>query len=176
MASTPARSPTPKDRRRRPGSATSSSLPAMSPGRLLSLAHRHLRAGLVRALEAAGHPISVETWTVLAALGEEDGLTQLELGSRVGKNRHHMSRLVDGLEAQGLVVRVAEATDKRVKRVLLTRAGRRARRRLAPLVARYQAEVFAGVSKGDYAAFIRCLEYLVRSLGPSTPSPKEEEP
>lgn len=143
---------------------------ATSPGRLVNQANRRLRAGLARALEAAGHAITVETWTVLAALGEADGLTQIELGDRVDKNRHHMSRLLGELEAQKLVARVAGVVDKRLKRVLLTDEGRRVHRRLVPVVEGYLEATFAGIPPADYAGFIRCLQHIV---GAADPGPEE---
>ncbi len=142
----------------------------MSPGRLLSKAHHRLRAGLADALATGGRSITVETWTVLAALGEVDGLTQIELGERVDKSRHHLSRLVSRLEAEGLVGRVAVARDKRLKRVVLTADGRRLHRRLVPLVERYLRAAFAGVSAADYAGFIHCLQHII---GP--PAPESED-
>lgn len=146
-----------------------------SPGRLLNLAHMRLRQGLVAAVADAGHTISGEAWPLLAALWEQDDISQVELGQRVGKNRHHTSRLIDALETEGLVERVAADNDRRSKHVRLTRRGKAAQRALVPVVERYLNEAFAGVSESDYEAFIRCLVHLAREHEPSTVIEDEPE-
>lgn len=132
-----------------------------SPGRLVHDAHVRLRAGLVRVLEGAGHDISAEGWSVLSILWEEDGLTQLAIGERVRKDRHHTSRLVDALEQQGLVSRASTDEDRRLKRVSLTALGRATRSKLTRIVTKYLEGVFEGISQSDYDVFIRCLEHVI---------------
>ena len=69
----------------------------------------------------------VETyeWHVLLRLAEEDGLTQVELGRRVLRDKVAISRLVADIEANGFVRRRADEGDSRVKRVFLTAKARK---------------------------------------------------
>lgn len=142
----------------------SAALSRSSPGRLLHDAHMRMSAGLVHALRSEGHDLTTEGWAVLSLLSESDELSQLEICERVGKDRHHTSRLIDGLEQQGLVVRKPIADDRRVKVVFMTEKGRDTRRKLLHLVGAYLEFVFDGVSHQDYSAYIRVLEHILSRL------------
>lgn len=140
-----------------------------SPGRLLHDAHVALRGGLVVALQREGFDLSVEEWVVLVNLKRREELSQLEIGERVGKDRPHVSRLVDSLEARGLVERRPSRRDRRVKRVGLTEAGRAAMPRLTRVALDYLEQVFAGVSAEEYDAFLRCLDHIISRRHPPQP-------
>lgn len=148
---------------------------ARSPGRLLHHANVRLRMGLVRALERAGFGLSVEGWVVLSLLWEADGLTQLEIGERVDKDRHHTSRLVDALEQQGLVARRSADGDRRLKRVALTKRGREVRPELTRVVNGYLAHTFEGIEPRDYEGFLRCLEHIIARIDQSEGEGEEGE-
>ena len=53
-------------------------------------------------------------------LWKEDGLSQLELGNRTFRDKASTTRLIDNLEKQELVVRVASKEDRRINLVYLT--------------------------------------------------------
>jgi len=144
-----------------------------SPGMLLRDAHRRLRAGLVEALRQAGHPLTIDAWGVLSQLWYEDNLPQFEIGTRIGRDRHQTSRLIDSLAQLQLVARRTLAEDRRVKRVGLTRKGRAAQQTLGRIANGYLNRAFAGVTQRDYDGFIRCLQHLAELPAPAD---GEEEP
>lgn len=132
-----------------------------SPGKLLHDAQLRLSGGFGKALRQAGHQLPIDAWGVLSLLGEEDDLPQFEIAARMGRDRHQISRLIDSLARQGLVARNSSAEDRRIKRVVLTEAGRAARSMLGHVAIHYLEETFRGVSQQDYDAFIRCLQHIV---------------
>jgi DNA-binding MarR family transcriptional regulator len=138
-----------------------------SPGRLLRDAHVALRAGLVRALEREGYDLSGEEWVVLVNLKRRGELSQHEIAERVGKDRPHVSRLLDRLQAVGLVERRPGRRDRRVKHVGLTEAGRAAMPRLTRVALRYLEGVFEGVTGEEYDAFLKCLDHIISRLQPA---------
>lgn len=86
---------------------------------------RTLRIAEPELVERAGFPL---TWLdVLAQLydGPEDGLRMQELEHRSLFTRSGLTRLVDRIEAAGLVHREAVPGDRRGVRVVLTTEGRR---------------------------------------------------
>lgn len=135
-----------------------------SPGRLLHDAHVRMSAGLVQTLRGEGYRLTTEGWALLSLLSESDELPQLEISERVGKDRHHTSRLIDALEQQGLVVRKPTASDGRVKLVALTEKGRDTRRALLRVVSAFVDGVFEGVPPSDFEAFIRVLSHVAGRL------------
>ncbi len=68
--------------------------------------------------------ITPEQWTVLLCLWEKDGVTQQELCDATLRDKPSMTRLIDNMERQNLVVRIAGTTDKRINLIHLTRTGR----------------------------------------------------
>ena len=68
----------------------------------------------------AGIEITIEQWSVLYHLWKEDGLSQLELCNRTFRDKASTTRLIDNLEKQELVTRVASKDDRRINLVYLT--------------------------------------------------------
>ena len=68
----------------------------------------------------AGLEITIEQWSVLYHLWKEDGLSQLELVNRTFRDKASTTRLIDNLEKQELVTRVASKDDRRINLVYLT--------------------------------------------------------
>jgi DNA-binding MarR family transcriptional regulator len=135
-----------------------------NPGRLIARAHMLMRAGLTEEFRAAGYRLSMEQWAILGALAGGDGLTQLELGARVGKNRHHLSRLLDQLQRQGLVARRAAPGDRRAHRVVLTAAGRAAWPRLTQTACAFLNAALVDLTRGELDGMSRALEQIIARL------------
>ncbi|MGD8352902.1 MAG: hypothetical protein PVJ01_01950 [Pseudomonadota bacterium] len=68
-----------------------------SPGKLLRDADVRLKSGLVLTLKKAGYELPIEAWGILDLLWEEGSLSQVEIGARIGRDRHQTSRLIDSL-------------------------------------------------------------------------------
>lgn len=68
--------------------------------------------------------ITPEQWTVLLFLWEKDGVTQQELCNATFKDKPSMTRLIDNMERQHLVVRISDKRDRRTNLIHLTRTGR----------------------------------------------------
>ncbi len=71
-----------------------------------------------------------------------------------------VTRIVDGLAEEGLVERIADATDGRIFRIRLTRAGKLRFKALEPKLDMYFSEMFAGLEKKEIRELIRILEKL----------------
>ena len=135
-----------------------------SPGKLLHDADVRLKSGLVRALKNAGYELPIEAWGILNLLWEEDNLSQVEIGARIGRDRHQTSRLIDSLNQQRLVTRESIIEDRRVKRIALTDTGRAVQTTLIGVATEYLERIFTGVTQEDYDGFIRCLQHIVDRL------------
>lgn len=63
---------------------------------------------LSRNFRQNGLEITPEQWTVLIFLWEKDGVTQQELCNATFKDKPSMTRLIDNMERQHLVVRISD--------------------------------------------------------------------
>ncbi|MHC1712285.1 MAG: MarR family winged helix-turn-helix transcriptional regulator [Solidesulfovibrio sp.] len=126
-------------------------------GYAIGHAATQLKIGLRRVFVAAGHDVTPEQWVVLYRLFETQGLTQCGLGERTVKDKTTITRILDRLEAKGLVTRRRDLQDRRSQRIFLTSDGETLIQRLVPLVRRYAAEAFADVGSDDRDALHRIL-------------------
>jgi DNA-binding MarR family transcriptional regulator len=97
---------------------------------------------------------------ILARLERQPGMSQNELAAITEVAPITVARLVDRLEAQGLVERRADPKDRRIWRLRLTRAA-------APLlrdIKRYRAEVRALATKGMSPAELKAMATGLRKM------------
>jgi MarR family transcriptional regulator, organic hydroperoxide resistance regulator len=80
-----------------------------------------------RALSAAlePHGLEVSHYDVLANVVRDEGLTQQVLARRLLVAKSNVSALLTALERKGLIVRDRDPNDARLRRIVLTAAGRR---------------------------------------------------
>ncbi|WP_428513254.1 MarR family winged helix-turn-helix transcriptional regulator [Roseovarius sp.] len=105
----------------------------LSAWQVLSRSHRRLQVHLDAALKAESLP-SLDVLDALAALDAgPEGQTARSLENRLMLPQYGVSRLLDRMEKDGLIRRVADDSDKRLKHVHLTETGR------ATLIAMVQA-------------------------------------
>lgn len=124
-----------------------------------------------RRLKAAGLP-PLSWYDVLLELNraEQGGLRQYEIGAKVLLSKHNLSRLLDRLEAEGLVKRHACPEDRRGAYVAITRTGKAQLKKMWPVYRDAVAEHFARhLSAGEIHALAESMQRLLEgSVG--TPS------
>ena len=127
-------------------------------------------AAVTRRLEAelhAARDLGLAEYDALVqlALADHRRLRMSELAERVVLSRSGVSRLVDRLEATGLVARAACADDARVSWATLTDAGYARLRDASPVHLRgVETHFLAQIRDDDREALVRSLERVVRGL------------
>lgn len=114
------------------------------------------------ATRAAG--VSVSGAAALVTLSAAPGVSVTELGRRVGLTQSAAARMVDSLEADGLVERRPSPISSRWVTVHPTTAGRRATRRLLAARGGPLAEVVGALDEDDRRALGELLEKLLGRL------------
>ncbi|TRX75774.1 MarR family transcriptional regulator [Pseudomonas mangiferae] len=122
---------------------------------------RGWRGELDRRLADLG--LSQARWLVLLHLARFEQLpTQRELAQSVGVEGPTLARLLDGLEAQGLVMRQAVAEDRRAKKVALQPEARPLIERIEAISTQLRSELFAGIGDEELRG---CQQVHARILG-----------
>jgi DNA-binding MarR family transcriptional regulator len=118
-----------------------------------------LRAATLAAREfgAESHPREAAALGTLQAYGP---LSQKQLASGLNVNRTAMVKLIDGLEAKGLVERVRNPDDRRAYALHVTRAGLESMTEMLPRMARAEKELAENLSESEHAR----LNELVRMV------------
>ncbi len=92
------------------------------------------------------------------------GLRMGELSKRMMVTSGNITGITDQLEQEKLVVRTADAEDRRVYSVKLTAAGRRAFKRMAAVHEAWITELLAGLSVQDKSQMILLLSQMKHHL------------
>lgn len=87
-------------------------------------------------------------WWVLAYLSRHDGMIQSDLASVLELGKAALGGLIDRLEASAFIERMPDATDRRVKRILLTPKGTQTIKRMSELSHEMSERILDGL---DYA-------------------------
>jgi DNA-binding MarR family transcriptional regulator len=103
------------------------------------------KAGLLRCLADAPEPMA------LSDVAEHNQCV-----------RSNITQLMDRLEADGLVRRVADPGDRRIRRAALTPAGRKAHQEAVRIREAQEREVAAALSPGEARALAQALGRLAR--------------
>ena len=87
-------------------------------GYLLARAHQYFSFCLKEKLNK--YKITPPQLGMLAFLWKNDGINQIQLGSRMNKDRTTISGIIDRLEKEGLVIRRKNPDDRRTHLIYLT--------------------------------------------------------
>lgn len=122
---------------------------------------RAWRSELDRRLVGLG--LSQARWLVLLHLARFTEMpTQRELAQSVGVEGPTLARLLDSLEAQELVMRVAVPEDRRAKKIALQPKVQPLIEKIEAISTQLRQEVFAGIDEDDLR---RCQQVHAHVLG-----------
>jgi DNA-binding MarR family transcriptional regulator len=118
----------------------------------VSLDRRFLRGG-----------VTFQEASALLRCVKTSGITPGRLAVALARDKGKITRIVDRLVAQGLVVRDLNPPDRRFTPIKPTREGKRAARHLAALFESVRKQLFAGISDGELRRAERTLPKLHRN-------------
>ena len=136
----------------------------MSMGMLINSAHRAMTKRFVQNAMKSGLDISLDQWMVLGPVWQLESASQKELGEITLKDKTSITRLVDILEKKNLVVRVEDQIDHRIKRVILTNAGKQLFFDVLPIMEKTREEVRKDISDQDIETFKKVLSSIIVNL------------
>ena len=136
----------------------------MSMGMLINSAHRAMTKRFVQNAMKSGLDISLDQWMVLGPIWQLESASQKELGEITLKDKTSITRLVDILEKKNLVVRVEDQIDHRIKRVILTNAGKQLFFDVLPIMEKTREEVRKDISDQDIEIFKNVLSSIIMNL------------
>ena len=111
-------------------------------------------------------PLGIPSSRLIALwlLYSEESMTMGEIAQAIDLTPRGVTRIVDGLEADGLAVRHVNASDKRIKIVKLTAKGRRFIEKSFPQAAVEFGRLFSVLEKSEAIEFIRLLEKVTDQM------------
>jgi len=120
---------------------------------------------------ARGSGLTRSQWQVLAYLAQNEGIHQSGLAELLEIEPITLVRIVDKLEAQGLIERRPHPSDRRLWLLHLTPAARPQLVQLRKLGEITRTEALAGVSEADVERLLKTLQQLKANLSDACVSP-----
>ena len=118
----------------------------------------------VRSRLRAGFNTTLPRFDLMAQLERHrEGLKMNELSRLLMVTGGNVTAIVDQLEKESLVERLAEPADRRAFRIRLTRAGERAFAEMARAHEEWVVDLLAGLSRKDHEELLRLLAKLKAS-------------
>jgi len=124
-----------------------------------------------RQLEPAG--LTNAQWVPLFKLAMGRASTVAELARECQLDAGGMTRLLDRLEAKGLLRRVRSSEDRRVVNIELTPEGREAAKHIPVVLSNVQNRYLAGFSEADWRTLTGLLQRILENVEASTASEKQ---
>ena len=110
------------------------------------------------------HGMTRAQWAVLARLEREPGITQSRLAALTDVEPITIGRLVDRLEANGLIERHADRDDRRIWRLTLTRKSAATLRQIAAFRRELHADMAQGLDEASLGTLVGCLQRMRANL------------
>lgn len=129
-------------------------------GYWLRYVSNHVSHSFARKIEARG--VTVAEWVVLRELLQLGDVSPSRMADHLGMTRGAITKLADRLIAKGLIIRTANAEDRRWQTLQITNAGRDLVPDLAALADANDAHFFGALSAEDRTSLERILKTLVR--------------
>ena len=126
---------------------------------LKDLSERYVRRFEERALAIS---LTLPQCKTLVYLEKNQSLSQARLAELVNVQPMAMVRILDHMEADGLLERRPDPGDRRARCLYLTAAARPVLAKIWRLAEQTRAEIFAGISAKDIDAFMGVLERAAR--------------
>ena len=110
------------------------------------------------------HGMTRAQWAVLARLEREPGITQSRLAALTDVEPITIGRLVDRLEANGLIERHADRDDRRIWRLTLTRKSAAILRQIAAFRRELHEDMAQGLDEASLGTLVGCLQRMRANL------------
>ena len=128
-------------------------------GHLTNVVARSFNSCLAKRFAEAGIEMTAEQWGAMLLLWNQDGRTQQEMAQDLALEKSTVSRLVDGLEKNGLATRTQGTVDARQKLIFLTDKGKNIRDESVRIARALLAEAQEGVTEAE---LFLCRDVLAR--------------
>lgn len=109
--------------------------------------------------------VTKEQWIVLKILHEDhDGVFQNELAFITDRNKASLTRLINVMEKNNLVVRIPSEEDSRKNLIYITKTGKQLFLKMRPLMLESMKTFQNGISKDDISNFILVMSKIQNNL------------
>ena len=126
---------------------------------MVHMAAIHKSYNVILGNEFRNFDVTPQMWRVLVILQAKDGYSIGHLSDITLIEQSHLSRIIETMEGDDLVIRHAQTRDKRIRQVHITQKGRALFEDLLPIVLAQYGTVLTGFDQSETA---KLMEFLGR--------------
>ena len=126
--------------------------------------YQQIRSATYREFNEHGLELTPEQWIVLVRLWERDRQSPSALSESTLRDRPTMTRILDTMQQNGLIVREVDSKDARARVVCLTREAKALQKRLVPIAKSLVERLERGVPERDLEVTRRTLRRMFENL------------
>ena len=108
--------------------------------------------------------VTLEQFSVLTILWYEDGLKQQEIALRLNRDKTTITRIINNMIRENLVIKVPDKTDQRVTLVYLTHYGRQSQEKMVRVTGNIYMQLMNGLEKSEIDRLIKYLNKIKSNL------------
>jgi DNA-binding MarR family transcriptional regulator len=128
------------------------------PMHYFAAVQRQNQINLVQVLRPLG--LTAHAWRVLSALYEKDGQTVGQIAEITVLDRSGLGRLLEQMETEGLVERMAAPDDGRAVLIRLAPGGKKRHAATLPVISAHYRRLLRGVTDRDFKTLIQLLRRM----------------
>lgn len=113
--------------------------------------------------QASRHDITMSMGFVLLNI-HSDGTPATKIAPLMGLEARSLSRLLKTMEEKGLIYREADANDKRMVRIILTKTGKKRKEKSRDTVLRFNEAVRRHIEPGRLSVFFEVLQDIQKII------------
>lgn len=133
-------------------------------GVYLNQAHFLFKQCFLSELVANNVDLTPEQYLLIDLLWDEGPLTQQEIANQMQKDKNSITKLIDGLEKKGYVVRETNPKDRRKNRVIVTKAGEAKKQEITRIAINAADNILGGIPNEELNTVVEVLNKLNKNM------------
>jgi MarR family transcriptional regulator, organic hydroperoxide resistance regulator len=110
--------------------------------------------------QAGKHDITMSMGFVLLNINSEEGTPATKIAPLMGLEARSLTRLLKSMEEKGLIYREADASDKRLVRIVLTKEGKKKKEKSRETVLRFNHAIREQIEEDKLNVFFSVLQQI----------------
>lgn len=128
------------------------------PGHLIRRLNQIAVALFMERIASVDLNLTPVQFAALSAVRDQPGIDQATVAGMVAYDRATLGKVIDRLDARGLIARRTSPTDRRAKELRLTPAGETLLDAARPHIIDIQPEILSGLDQDERDTFVRLLQ------------------
>jgi Transcriptional regulators len=139
-------------------------------GVYLNHVHFLFKQYISRKFTSKGFDLTPEQFLVMDTLWDEGVLSQQQISQYIQKDKNSVTKLIDGLEKRGLVLRAPAGDDRRINNIVLTENAKDIQQEVVALALKSVDQICEGIPTDDMQTFISVLKRMAKNMNQLSPA------